>query len=177
MRKKSVGIVGYGAYLPRLRLSRSAVAEANAWYAPSLAGKVKGTRAMANWDEDSITMAVAAARDCLGADEDRSRVRGVLFASSTLPFAERLNAGVVCEALTLRDDVKAVDIAGSQRAALSALGQALAGVQSGAGNELVLAADNRNSRAASSQELSRHAKYMVSKMSLLSCIASLLSKG
>ena len=33
-----VGIVGYGGYVPRLRLSRRIVADANAWYAPQFAG-------------------------------------------------------------------------------------------------------------------------------------------
>jgi 3-hydroxy-3-methylglutaryl CoA synthase len=147
------GIVGYGGYVPRLRLNRRAVVEANAWYAPQFADKAKGARAMANWDEDSITMAVAAARDCLGPDFDRSRVRSVYLASSTLPFVERLNAGVVCEALTLDEDVEAVDIVGSQRAALSAIAEAVAKARVVEGEVLVLAADNRKTRAASSQEL------------------------
>lgn len=147
-----IGITGFGGYLPRLRLSRQAVAQANAWYAPHFAGR-KGTRTMANWDEDSITMAVAAARDCLGAGEDRSHVRAVFLASDTLPFAERLNAGVVAGALTLADDVDALDMGGSQRAALSAVVQAVARVQSGAGDVLVLAADERKTHAASQQEM------------------------
>ena len=88
------GITGYGGYVPRLRMSRKAVVEANAWYAPNLVGKGKGTRALANWDEDSITMAVAAARDCLGAAQDRSHVASVYLASGTLPFAERLIAAL-----------------------------------------------------------------------------------
>ena len=148
-----IGITGYGGYVPRLRLSRRAVADANAWYAPQFAGKGRGTRAMANWDEDSITMAVAAARDCLGTAADRSRVRSVYLASSTLPFAERLNAGVVCEALTLRDDIDALDVVGSQRAALSAITEAVAKARTVDGDVLVLAADNRQTRPASSQEL------------------------
>ncbi len=148
-----VGIVGFGGYVPRLRLSRRAVADANAWYAPQFAGKGKGTRAFGNWDEDSITMAVAAARDCLGLAADRQHVRSVYLASSTLPFAERLNAGVVCEALTLREDVDAVDIVGSQRAALSALTEAIAKARTTKGDVLVLASDNRKTRPASSQEL------------------------
>jgi 3-hydroxy-3-methylglutaryl CoA synthase len=147
-----IGITGYGGYVPRLRLSRQAAGQANAWYAPQLAAR-KGTRAMANWDEDSITMAVAAARDCLGPAADRHHVRAVFLASDTLPFAERLNAGVVAGALTLDDAVDALDLGGSQRAALSALTQAMARVQSGGGNVLVLAADNRRTRAASAQEL------------------------
>jgi 3-hydroxy-3-methylglutaryl CoA synthase len=148
-----VGIVSYGAYLPRLRLNRRAVVEANGWYAPNLAGKGKGTRALANWDEDSLTMAVAAARDCLGPGGDRSHVRNLFLASCTLPFAERLNAAVACEALTLDEDVEALEMGSSQRAALSALVQAMATVRADGEQVLLLAADSRKARAASPQEL------------------------
>ncbi|MEY4653033.1 MAG: hypothetical protein RI884_1614 [Pseudomonadota bacterium] len=147
-----IGITAYGGYVPRLRLSRQAVGQANAWYAPQFAGR-KGTRAFANWDEDSITLAVAAARDCLGAGEDRSHIRAVMLASDTLPFAERLNAGVVAGALTLDESIEAMDLGGTQRAALSAFTQAVARVQGGGGDTLVLAADNRRTRAGSAQEL------------------------
>ncbi|MEC9357997.1 MAG: OB-fold domain-containing protein [Pseudomonadota bacterium] len=151
--ESSVDITGYGAYIPRLRLSRKAVVDANAWFAPNLRGRGKGTRAMANWDEDSITMAVAAARDCLGKADDREHLRDVLLASSTLPFAERLNAGVACGALRLPEQVSAVDLTGTQTAALAGLSQALAGVGAGRGPALLLAADVRKTLAASSQEL------------------------
>lgn len=147
-----LGIVGYGAYIPRLRLSRKAVVQANAWYAPQFAAKAKGTRAIANWDEDSITMAVAAARDCLGKDADRLRIRGLHLASCTVPFAERSNAGIVSEALLLDDSIDAVDITGSPRGALSAVTMALAKAPA-TGPQLVLAADLRHTRAASAQEL------------------------
>jgi 3-hydroxy-3-methylglutaryl CoA synthase len=147
-----IGITGYGAYVPRLRLQRQAAYQANAWYAPQFSGR-KGTRSMAHWDEDSITMAVAAARDCLGPAEDRSHVRQVCLASNTLPFTERLNAGVVAGALTLAEDVGAVDMGGSQRAALTAVEQAVAQVRCGGGDALILAADARKTRAASVQEL------------------------
>ncbi len=149
-----IGILGYGGYLPRMRLERSAVAQANAWFAPNFAGK-KGTRTFANWDEDSITMAVAAARDCLGAGEDRSRIKGVTLASSTLPFAERMNSGIVAEALTLDDDLETLDLTGSQRSALAGLAQALskASSPSATGEILVLAADDRQTRPASAAEL------------------------
>lgn len=148
----TTGITAYGSYIPRLRLSRQAVAQANAWYAPQFAGR-KGTRSMANWDEDSITMAVAAARDCLGAGDDRGHIRSVQLVSSTLPFAERLNAGVVCEALTLDEGVEALDMGGSASAALSAVMGAVDRVTARGGDALVIAADLRKTRAASSQEL------------------------
>lgn len=148
-----IGIVAYGGYVPRLRLSRKAVFDANSWFAPQFGGKAKGTRSMANWDEDSITMAVAAARDCLGPVEDRSGIAAIFLASSTLPFAERQNAVIVREALTLSRDVDVLDITGSQRAALSGLTEAIIRTQAGAGETLVLAADTRKTRAASAAEL------------------------
>ena len=57
------GITSYGAYIPRLRLQRKAIAQANAWFAPRLLGAAKGERSMANWDEDAVTMSVEAARE------------------------------------------------------------------------------------------------------------------
>lgn len=149
----SIGITGFGVYIPRLRLSRQAVVAANAWYAPELKGKGKGHRAMANWDEDSITMAVAAARDALGGQDSHGIVRDVFLASSTLPFTERLNAAVVAEALNLNEYCSAADVTGSQCAALSGLAQALASAANAPGTVLLTAADNRRTRAASAQEL------------------------
>ena len=150
-----VGITGYGAYVPRLRLQRAAAAKANAWLAPNLMGKAKGERAMANWDEDSITMAVEAARDALGPGDDRAHVKSLLFATTTAPFSDRLNAGIVSAALTLDRSAGAADVTGSQKAGLTALSTALAacvGIPEGA-NVLVCAADKRRARAASTQEL------------------------
>jgi 3-hydroxy-3-methylglutaryl CoA synthase len=148
-----IGIVRYGGYIPRLRVSRKAIYDANAWFAPQFAGKAKGTRSLANWDEDSITLAVAAARDCLGSADTTDNVSAVFLASSTLPFAERQNAGIVREALTLKRTVDVLDVTGSQRAAFSALSLAISRVQAGKGDTLLLAADNRKTRAASASEL------------------------
>ncbi|GAO38792.1 hypothetical protein SCH01S_19_00960 [Sphingomonas changbaiensis NBRC 104936] len=129
-------------------MQRSAIFAANRWFAPGLGGLAKGERAVANWDEDSITMAVEAARECL-TGFDRSRVLGVTVASTTLPFADRLNAGVVKEALNLPDETAASDVTGSLRAATSALIQALDGSRTC----LIAAADLRKARAASEGEL------------------------
>lgn len=147
-----IGITAFGGYVPRLRLSREAVAQANAWYAPQFASQ-KGARAFANWDEDSVTMAVAAARDCLGPSEDRSNVRCVLLATNSPPFAERLNSAIVAGALTLDDTVEAADLGGTQRVALAAVAQAIARSNTYRGDVLVIAADRRRARAASTQEL------------------------
>ena len=50
------GIVSYGAYIPLFRLGKATVG----WEGPN-------ERAIANFDEDSVTMAVAALRDALTA--------------------------------------------------------------------------------------------------------------
>ncbi len=154
MAQQSIGLTAFGGYIPRLRLQRKAVTQANAWIAPNFLGKGKGERSMANWDEDAITMAVEAARDLLGPDDDRSHVDALYFGSTTMPFKDRLNSGIIAAALTLGEKVRAVDIASTQRAGTSALMQALTAVKAGeAKHALVLASDHRKARAASAQEL------------------------
>ncbi|MDP1736717.1 MAG: OB-fold domain-containing protein [Caulobacter sp.] len=149
-----VGIAAWGAYAPRLRLSRKAAATANAWVAPNLMGKGKGERAMANWDEDALTMAVEAARDALGPGDDRGHVDSLWFASTTAPFTDRLNAGIVSSALTLEKTISAADVTGSQRCGLTALAQALTAVKAGASKSaLIVGGEHRRARAASAQEL------------------------
>jgi 3-hydroxy-3-methylglutaryl CoA synthase len=154
MAQKAVGLTAFGGYIPRLRLQRKAITQANAWVAPNFLGKGKGERAMANWDEDAITMAVEAARDLLGPDDDRSHVDALYFGSTTMPFRDRLNSGIIAAALTLEETVRAVDVASTQRAGTSALLQAITAVKAGeARHALVLASDHRKARAASAQEL------------------------
>ena len=151
------GITSYGAYIPRLRLQRKAVAQANAWFAPNMMGAARGERSMANWDEDAVTMSVEAARDCIPAQDpikDRAFVDGLYFASTTMPFSDRQNAGIVAGALSLGSGITSLDISSSQRAGTSALLAALDGVASGRVKApLVVAGEKRKARAASSQEL------------------------
>jgi 3-hydroxy-3-methylglutaryl CoA synthase/uncharacterized OB-fold protein len=147
-----IGILAYGAYIPQRRLQRQAIYAANAWFAPDLRAAAKGERAIAAWDEDVITMAVEAGRDAL-TGVDRATVGSVSLASTTLPFADRSNSGVVKEALNLDDAVGAIDVAGSQRAGTSALIQALRSAQAGGDAQLCIAADMRKAPPASESEL------------------------
>ena len=86
-----IGITAYGAYIPRARLSKNAIAEANAWFDAGLNLLAKGERSICNWDEDSITMAVEAATDCLTALDKRS-LSALYMASTTFPFLDRQNS-------------------------------------------------------------------------------------
>jgi len=147
-----VGILSFGAYVPRKRLQRSAIYAANAWFAPGLKGLAKGERSVGDWDEDSITMAVEAARDTL-TGIDRASVGSLSLASTTLPYVDRLNSGIVKEALTLSDGVAALDMTGSQRAGVSALRAALEAASGRTAPHLCLAAEMRKTCPASDLEL------------------------
>jgi 3-hydroxy-3-methylglutaryl CoA synthase len=151
-----VGITAFGAYLPRLRLQRRAMAAANTWFNPSIGAQSKGERTMANWDEDAVTMAVEAARDALPNGDPfvaRKHVQALYFASTTMPFADRQNAGIVAAALSLPEDIHTADVTGSQRAGVSALIAALEKVKAGGAKTAMIASgDRRKARGGSTQE-------------------------
>lgn len=148
----AAGLKSFGAYVPRLRLEREAITAATGWASGQRGAKARGQRACCAWDEDSLTMAVEAARDCL-VGQDRAAVASLVFASTTHPFADRCNAGVVADALDLKEAVHTNDVSGHQRAGVAALLEALLAARAGEGARLVVASDRRIARAGSEQEL------------------------
>ncbi|MBI9074322.1 MAG: SDR family NAD(P)-dependent oxidoreductase [Desulfatibacillum sp.] len=143
-----IGITSYGAYIPRLRLDRMAIVQSMGWFAPAIMVVAQGERSMCNWDEDALTMAVSASQDCLKG-MDKNKLDAVYLASTTLPFADRQNAGVIKEALNLQDDLLATDVTGSQKAGTTALITALDAVAGGnKKNILVTATDKRETKGA-----------------------------
>lgn len=148
-----LGITGFGAYLPKLRLQRQAIVDAHLWSDPSLTAQNKGERSICNWDEDSITMAVEATRNCLLSGTHSSPDQLIL-ATTSAPFSDRQNAGIVATALGLDRHLASLDVSGSQRAATSGLLQGMAAVRSELyKNVLVVGTDKRKTRAASPGEL------------------------
>ena len=148
-----IGICSYGGYVPRYRLNRGLIYKAMGWMNPGNIANARGEKAVGNFDEDSITMAVAAGIDALKGVE-RSTVEGVYFASTSMPYKERLNAGIVTAALGLDDRVRAADFGGGLKAGTTALLSALEGVESKRTHRLlVCASDCRLGRPASPQEL------------------------
>ncbi|MFL6277700.1 MAG: 3-oxoacyl-[acyl-carrier-protein] synthase III C-terminal domain-containing protein [Blastocatellia bacterium] len=131
------GITRFGAYIPYYRLTHKDIARA--W--GGRAGD--GERAVAAVDEDSITMAVEAVRDLL-AGRTASDVDGLIFASTTSPYAEKQASALVATVTDLRHDVRSADHTSSLRAATSALAAALDTVAAGSASRVIVtAADTR----------------------------------
>jgi 3-hydroxy-3-methylglutaryl CoA synthase len=145
------GITGFGAFVPRRRLQRAAIADAHAWAFPSLKSLGKGERAICSWDEDVITMAVEAGRDCL-LGSDRESCAALTLASTTAPYADANNAALVAAALRLPLAASALDAGGSTRSSLSALADACHAA-SGTGSRLVIASERRRAKPGSVQEM------------------------
>lgn len=78
-----VGITGFGSYVPRYRLPRDVIARE--WGHASMGGE----KAVANHDEDSLTLAVNAAINVLP-DTAPAQLGGVFFASRiAMPMRSR----------------------------------------------------------------------------------------
>jgi len=123
-----VGITSYGAYIPFFRLSEGTVG----WNA-------RVEKAVANFDEDSVTMASAAALDCLKG-VDRQTIDGLLLATTTPPYLEKQGAAIVAEAADLRQDIFTADFANSLRSGTLALRAAADAVKAGSARQVLVAA-------------------------------------
>ena len=98
-----VGIVSYGAHIPFYRLSRDEIAKAMG--RPSMGGE----KAVASHDEDSITMAVSAARECIRG-MDKEKIDALFFASTTSPYKEKQCASLIASVIDLRGNVSVADL-------------------------------------------------------------------
>ncbi|HBE45562.1 MAG TPA: 3-hydroxy-3-methylglutaryl CoA synthase [Deltaproteobacteria bacterium] len=127
-----IGIISYGGYIPLWRLSRSAISS-----------ELKGEKAIAGFDEDSVTMAVEAAVNCLG-NIERKSIDGLIFCSTTTPYLEKQSASLIANALDLRRNIFTADALGCLRGGTIGLKIALDMVKAGSAKRvLVTAADCR----------------------------------
>jgi len=129
------GITSFSAYVPYNRLERKRIAAAHGKRGSS------GERAVANYDEDSLTMAVAAARSCLetvGAE----CLDSVHFASTTAPNKDKQSAAHITSIIDREGAMRTADFGGTLRAGASAMLAALDLAEKGK-NTLVAIADCR----------------------------------
>ena len=147
-----VGITSCGAYIPLLRISRKSISSATGWLGPATG--LPGEKAVANYDEDSLTMAVAAAIDCLNGF-DREKIDDLCLATTTSPYRERQGAVIVATALDLRADIRTADFSNSIKSGTTALLSAFDAIKAGSAKSvMVCASDSRQGKAGSSQEQS-----------------------
>ncbi len=132
-----VGITSYGGYIPLHRLSREEFFRAWGGFA------MPGERAVANFDEDSVTMATEAAIDCMKGIDPKT-VDGLFFATTTSPYREKQCSAIISVALDLGREIRTADFTGSLRAGTIAIASAMDAINAGAAKSImVTAADLR----------------------------------
>jgi len=134
------GLISIAGHVPHHRLRRERIAEV-------VGGSPgRGTRAVASYDEDPTTMAVAAARRVMATTQVVPDA--VWFATATPVQLDRTHATAVHAVLQLDASVSAMDVGGAARSGIGAL---LAALRS-SGPTLVTAADVRTGRPRSADE-------------------------
>jgi hydroxymethylglutaryl-CoA synthase len=105
---RKVGLIGYGAYVPRYRLSGSEVSRV--WVGGKGSGPVK-EKSVAGLDEDVITMSIEAARNALArAGIPAHELRAVWVGSESHPYAVKPSGTVVAEAIGATPHLQAADL-------------------------------------------------------------------
>jgi len=144
------GITSYGAYIPRYRIDRGIIYKAMGWLNPTTF--MPGEKAVGNFDEDSISMGVAAGIDCL-TDIDKNTIDALYLATTTASYLDRQGAEIIATAVNLSSDIRTADFTDSVKCGTTALLSALDAVKAGsARNVLVCASDCRVGKPGSAQE-------------------------
>jgi hydroxymethylglutaryl-CoA synthase len=128
-----VGIVGYGAYLPRYRIKAEVIAKQ--WGADPEAIQ-KGLRLIEKTvpspDEDTITISVAAARDAIRrAEIDPKEIGAVYIGSESHPYAVKPSGTIVIDALGIGPNVHVASYEFACKAGTEAMYVAYSHVKSG----------------------------------------------
>ncbi len=128
---RDVGIIGYGAYVPRFRLPAGEVARI--WSEGSGGLPIK-EKAVAGLDEDTVTMSLEAARNALArAQIDPSELRAVWVGSESHPYAVKPTSTIVAEAIGAAPYVQAADLEFACKAGSEAIVASIGIVGSGMG--------------------------------------------
>jgi hydroxymethylglutaryl-CoA synthase len=134
--KIKVGIVGYGAYVPRYRLPAKEIGRI--W--GNQGGYPVKEKAVAGLDEDVITMSIEAARNALKrADISADELRAVWVGSESHPYAVKPSGTVVAEAIGAPNDIQAGDWEFACKAGTEAMVAAMGMVGSGMGDYALVA--------------------------------------
>ena len=129
---RDVGIVGYGAYVPRYRLPGS---EVDRVWKDGMTGSPVKEKSVPGPDEDTATMSVEAARNALArAGVEPSAIRAVWVGSESHPYAVKPTSTIVAEAIGAAPATQAADWEFACKAGTEAFQAAIALVGSGMGD-------------------------------------------
>jgi len=106
------GIVGYGSYIPKMRIKTEDIALANGQNPSKIkSGIMVNEKSFASKDEDAITMGVEATLNALlRAKIDKYKIGAIYFGSESHPYAVKPSATVVGNAIGLDDFYTAADL-------------------------------------------------------------------
>lgn len=136
------GIISYGSHVPYHRLDRRAIAEALG------AGGGKGTRAVANYDEDTTSMGVEAGRGAIATLPAGIHPGALYFATADPAYLDKTNATAIHAALGLDASVFAVDMVGAVRSGAGVFRAALDATEP----TIAIMSDIRTGRSGSGDE-------------------------
>lgn len=129
---RPVGIIGYGAYVPRYRLPATEVSRI--WRGGLQLEPIQ-EKSVPGIDEDVVTMSVEAARNALmRADIDPEEIRAVWVGSESHPYAVKPSSTIVAEALGITPYTQAADFEFACKAGSEAMVAAMSLVGSGMGD-------------------------------------------
>lgn len=104
---RQVGIVGYGAYIPRYRLPGKEIARV---WTKNLGGSPIKEKAVAGLDEDVTTMSIEAGRNAVNrAGIDPKLIRAVWVGSESHPYAVKPTSTIVAESIGASPNIQAAD--------------------------------------------------------------------
>ena len=110
--KRDVGIVGYGAYVPRYRIRAEEIARV--WGGADALSGAEGLpieeKAVPGLDEDTVTMSIEAARNALArAGIAPQQLRAVWVGSESHPYAVKPSSTIVADAIGAAGSMLAAD--------------------------------------------------------------------
>lgn len=128
-----VGIVGYGAYMPRNRIRVEEIAKVWGADAPGFKkGLMLEEKSVPSPDQDTITMSVEAAKNALKrARIDPKRLGALYIGSESHPYAVKPSGTVVAEALGATPEVHVADFEFACKAGSEAMYVIISQVQAG----------------------------------------------
>lgn len=109
---KNVGIVGWGGYIPRFRIKVEEIAKTHGKEGKKIA-KSLGVleKSVANFDEDTVTMAVEAAKLALArANIEPKKIGAVFVGSESHPYTVKPSSTIVGEALGIGNEYMTADL-------------------------------------------------------------------